>query len=241
MIDGYFWTMPKEQALAQHVASDVPIIASSNGDDLDAGMNPITRAHTVGEYREIAETMYGPMAAEFLELYPAKTDADVQPAAHRAAWEGGLLQSSRACGELKSKYTTTSTFIDLFTHRHPYAPGVTFPDQNTATVGAYHTADVPYWLDTLDKYNSLRPTRVWTAWDRRLTDRMFGALVALAETGSPSNGELKWPAYNAASPQYVVLGEAMTVEKLPVKRMDWQAAHPVSPASRTPARSGPRD
>ncbi|MFC3068853.1 carboxylesterase/lipase family protein [Phenylobacterium soli] len=241
VIDGYFWTMPKEEALASHAASDVPIIASSNGDDLDSAQSPLTKTHTVAEYRAAAEAMYGPAAAEFLKLYPVKTDADVQPMAHRAAVEGGLLASSRRCGDLMAKYNTQATYIDLFTHRHPYAPGVTFADQNTATVGAYHTADVPYWFDTLDNYNLIRPTRVYTAYDRQLTDRMFGALVALAETGSPSTAALKWPAYAPRDPQYVVFGDSITVEKLPVKRMDWQAAHPVSPAARPALRSGPRD
>ena len=241
VIDGYFWVTGKEQALAQHIASDVPIIASSNGDDLDAGMNPITRTHTVAEYQAMAEKMYGPAAPEFLKLYPVRTDADVQPMAHRAAWEGGLLQSSRTCGDLKAKYTSTATFIDLFTHKHPYAPGVRFADQNPETVGAYHTADVPYWFDTLDKYNMFRPTRVWTAYDRQLSDRMFGALVALAETGSPSTAGFNWPAYSAKNPAYVVFGDTAKVETLPTARMDWLAAHPISAAARAPQRSGPRD
>ena len=241
VIDGYFWTGTKEAALASHQGSDVPIIASSNGDDLDSGQSPLTRARTVADYQQIAHAMYGRAAEEFLKLYPVKTDADVLPTARRAAAEGGLLRSSRTCGELTAKYNKSPTYIDWFVRRHPYAPGVTFPDQDTATVGAYHTADVPYWFDTLDRYNWQRQTRAWTAWDRQLTDRMFGALVALAETGSPSNGDLKWPAYNAANPQYVVLGDSISVDKLPVKRMDWQAANPISPASRTPPRNGPRD
>lgn len=241
VVDGYFWTAPKEQALATHQASDVPIIASSNGDDLDAGQNPLTRARTVAEYQQTARAMYGAAADAFLKLYPVKADADVGPMAHRAAREGGLLRSSRTCGELQAKYNASATYIDLFTHKHPYAPGVRFADQDPATVGAYHTADVPYWFDTLDSYNMLRPTRVWTAWDRQLTDRMFGALVALANTGSPSTPELKWPAYNAANPQYVVFGDAISIEKLPVKRMDWLAAHPISPTARPPQRNGPRD
>ena len=109
-----------------------------------------------------------------------------------------------------------------------------------ATVGAYHTADVPYWLDTLDTYNWQRPTRVWTAYDRELTDRMAGALIALAETGSPVTPQLNWPAWTAASPQYMVFGDSAAVQTMDLKRMDWLAAHPpakVAPASSQPPRA----
>jgi para-nitrobenzyl esterase len=50
VIDGYFWTGTKEEAFASHQASDVPVIASSNGDDLDSARYPLTRARTVVDY-----------------------------------------------------------------------------------------------------------------------------------------------------------------------------------------------
>jgi Carboxylesterase type B len=241
VIDGYFWTGSREQALASGQASDVPIIASSNGDDLDAGRSPLTKTHTVAEYQAVAQRMYGPATAQFLKLFPVKTDADVQPMAHAAAMENGMLQSSRTCGELQAKYGRQPTYIDAFMHRHPYAPGLKLPDQDVATVGAYHTADVPYWFDTLDKYNIFRTTRVPTAWDRQLSDKMLGALIALAETGSPSTKAMPWPAWSAANPQYLVLGDTVSTQKLNVKRMDWLAAHPVADAARPAPSRGPRD
>ena len=66
---------------------------------------------------------------------------------------------------------------------HPYVPGVRIADQNTATVGAYHTADIPYFLGTQDAYNMFRPTRNWTPWDREMSARMMGSLIAMAATG----------------------------------------------------------
>lgn len=241
VIDGYFFTGTKEDTLAKHEGSDVPIIASSNGDDLDSNMSPLTRAHTVAEYKAVAERMYGPAAAEFLKLYPVRTDADVQPMAHKAAWEGGFLESSRKCGEAQARYNTSATFIDLFTHKHPYVPGVKFADQNPATVGAYHTADIPYWFDTLDTYNMLRPTRAWQPYDRHLTDVMTSALIALAKTGNPSSAELKWPAWSEKKPDYVVFGNDVAVKTMALKRMDWQAMHRPAVQPRLPQSSTPRD
>ena len=241
VIDGYFWTGTKEQAFASHQASDVPVIAGSNGDDLDSARYPRTRANTVADYQAMARQIYGAAADQFLQLYPAQTDADVQPMAHRAAMENGMMMNSRSCAEVQARYGTAPVYIDTFVRKHPYAPGVRIADQNIATVGAYHTADVPYWFDTLDAYNALRPTRVWTKYDRELTVRMAAALIAFAETGSPATPQLGWPAWSAQSPQYMVFGDTASMQTMDLKRMDWLAAHPPAPANAPPARTGARD
>jgi para-nitrobenzyl esterase len=226
MIDGYFWTGTKEDAFAKGLASDVPIIASSNGDDLDSGQSPLTKVKTVAEYEATARQMYGADADAFLRLYPAKNDADVPAMAHRAAMENGMMKASRTCAAVKAKYNKSPTFIDTFTHKHPYAPGVVLADQNIATVGAYHTADVPYWFDTLDSYNSLRTTRAPMAWDRQLTNIMAGALIAIAEKGTPSTDLFAWPAFSESRPSYALFGNSAKIEQMNLKRMDWLAAHP---------------
>ena len=240
IVDGYFWTGTKEQTLASGQASDVPIIASSNGDDLDSAQSPLTKTHTVAEYQAAAQQMYGPAAADFLKLFPVKTDADVQPMAHAAAMENGMLKSSRTCGQMQAKYGKSATYIDTFVHKHPYVPGLKLADQDVATVGAYHTADVPYWFDTLGNYNLFRTTRVPGPWDKQLTDQMAGALIAMAETGSPSTKAMPWPAWTAKDEQYLVLGDTAQPQKINVKRMDWLAAHPPAQAAGPQAR-GPRD
>jgi len=241
VIDGYFFVANKADTLAQKLGSDVPIIASSNGDDLDAGRSPLTRTRTVADYEAAARKMYGADADAFLKLYPVKTDAHVRAAAHAAAAEAGFLQAHRACGLQQAKFNSSATYVDLFTRRHPYAPGVTFPDQDTATVGAYHTADVPYWFNTMDKYNGIRVTRNWTAYDRDLSETMMSALIGLAQTGSPRSAKLDWPAWSEANPRYVEFGDAVSVRAMPLTRMDWQVAHPptIQPAAAGPVR--PRD
>jgi para-nitrobenzyl esterase len=241
VIDGYFFVAGKADTLTRKLGSDVPIIASSNGDDIDGGRSPLTRTSTVADYEAAARKMYGADADAFLKLYPVKTDAEVKAVAHLAAAEAGMLQGSRACGQLQAKFNSSATYVDFFTRRHPYAPGVTFPDQDTATVGAYHTADVPYWFDTMDKYNWMRVTRNWTTYDRDLSERMMSALISLADTGSPRSAKLDWPAWTDAKPQYLEFGDAVSVKTMPVKRIDWQVAHPptIQPAAPGPVR--PRD
>ena len=52
---------------------------------------------------------------------------------------------------------------------------------------------------------------------------------------------MPWPAYTAAAPQYLELGDAVTTRRLNLQRMDWLAAHPVAAEARPPAPTGPRD
>lgn len=239
LIDGYFTVSEKEAALAGHQVNDVPIMVSSNGDDIDANQSPLTRAKTVKEFQDIARQMYGANADEFLRRFPVKNDSDVYEAAHAAARENGMLKSSRTCAQLQSKHNKSAAYVSIFSHKHPYVPGVQIADQNPETIGAYHTADVPYWFGTFEAFNIFRPTRNWTAYDKQLSDTMLHSLIALADTGTPDVEQLKWPAWSARNEQYVRLGDAITTAKLQSARMDWLAAHPPAPTEPPPPR--PRD
>jgi para-nitrobenzyl esterase len=143
---------------------------------------------------------------------------------------------------LQSRYASSSTYLSLFTHKHPYIPGVVIADQNTATIGAYHTADIPYWFGTLDVFNLIRPTRDWQPWDHELAEEMMSALVAFAKTGNPSTAALRWPAWRADAEKRAVFGERVGIESLDTQRMDWLAAHPAArPGAPGPGSAGPRD
>jgi para-nitrobenzyl esterase len=228
IIDGYFTPMSQMDILKAHENSRVPIIASSNGDDLDSNMSPLTKAETVAQYQEIARKMYGANTAGFLKLYPVSSNSQVSAMAHRAAEDAGFQGDARRCAQLNAVYNKSPAYIDLFTLKNPYIPGVVLADQDTATIGAYHIADIAYWFGTLQAYNMIRPTRDWRPWDRQLSHDMMEALIAFAKTGDPSTPAFKWPAWSAADQQRVVFGEAIRVERLDTKSMDWLASHPAA-------------
>jgi para-nitrobenzyl esterase len=231
-LDGYFWTADPKTMLATHQFSTVPIIASSNGDDIDSNASPLTAATTVAEYKTVAQQMFGPDTAEFLRLYPVNTDADVREMARKAAREGGLLAGSRTCAALEAKSNGTPAYVDLFAHKHPYVPGVKIADQDPETVGAYHTSDVPYWFGTFDAFNLFRPTRNWTSQDDALSQTMMDALIAMAETGDPSTPRLHWPAWSSQAQPFVLFSDTAHVETLNTTGMDWLAAHPPAKVER---------
>ncbi|QYE36398.1 carboxylesterase family protein [Polymorphobacter sp. PAMC 29334] len=238
IIDGYVLTAPRAELLTAGSIARVPIIASYNGDDIDVGMSPLGRVKTLADYQKTVREMWGADADAVLERWPA-TDSNVVAVAKRAATMNGLESSSRRCARGVAPLGVSAS-IDEFTRKHPYVPGVRIADQDIATIGAYHTADIPYWFGTLDAYNSLRATRDWTAWDRSLSTRMMGAMIAFAATGSPSTPAMQWPAWKAGAETKLVLGDTVTVEPLDTTRLDWLAAHPAK-AIANPAAQRVRD
>jgi len=63
----------------------------------DNGTNvPIRAAKTVEEYKAAATAMYGAKAAEFLEMFPAKGDAEVRSQAELVGRMSGFGVQARA-------------------------------------------------------------------------------------------------------------------------------------------------
>jgi para-nitrobenzyl esterase len=228
IVDGFVLPRGKAEAIAAGAVAPVPILAAWTSDDIDIPTNPISRARSVGEFREAAKRLYGEAADEFLSLYPVARDADVPAIARRAARTAGFEAGARFCA--RAQAARAPAWLAEFDRKHPYVPGVRIADQDVATIGAYHTADVPYWLGTLDAYNWQRPTRAWTEWDRQLSRAMLRSLIALAATGRAAAPGLDWTAWSPANERKLVLGDSAHVEPLDAARLDWHARHPVPTA-----------
>jgi para-nitrobenzyl esterase len=108
-------------------------------------------------------------------------------------------------------------------------------------VGAYHTGDVPYWLETLDSLNLFRTTRNWTPYDRELARRMSDAVVAFASTGDPSRPDLAWPRYEPRTERIAEFGDSVKIVAWPNReRLEFFASAPAAPSRPPPPASGPR-
>jgi para-nitrobenzyl esterase len=238
VIDGYFMPDSKAAILESGRANDVPIIASYTHDEATIAMK---EAKTVAEYAAAADRTFGTASAAFLKLYPVSHDDEVRRVSQEAANDAAGLFNSRTCASLQARYLKSHAFISVYSRKHPYVPGVRIADQDTATIGAYHTSEVPYYFGTQDAYNMFRPTRNWTSWDRELSRKMTAALIAFANTGNPSTPDVPWPAWSAEHEQYINFGNQISLEKIDTSRMEFMAAN--RPAQTPPgARSrGPRD
>jgi para-nitrobenzyl esterase len=116
----------------------------------------------------------------------------------------------------------------MYSRVHPYIPGAPIADQDIATIGAYHTSDVPYWFGTQDALNLIRPTRNWTQADRELSNRMLETLIAFANTGNPATSAVPWPKWKPEREQLVEFGDRVAVQSMSTPRLDFLAAHPLT-------------
>ncbi len=235
VIDGYFMPKTQTEILKDHQFNDVPIIASFNHDE---AASPLSRAKTVAEYREIAAKMYGKDVDAFLKLYPVGNASDIRAVAGAVARESGLEKNARQCAMLQTQYDKSKAYIDTYSRKHPYAPGVKIADQDPATIGAYHTADIPYWFGTQDAFNELRVTRNWTPWDRELSRRMSAMLIAFANTGDPSTARDRWPAWSPSREVKLEFNDDIRVVPLNVKGIEWLAAHRAQHVEMVPPGAG---
>jgi para-nitrobenzyl esterase len=238
VVDGYFLPAFPADIFRAGRQSDIPILVGCTANDMGTRV-PIRNAATAAGYREAAAKMYGSKAAEFLELYPASSDAEAKAQAEVVAIESGLSAHPRKWAKAQAQTGKSPAYLYLFSRVHPYTPGVVFADHDPATAGAYHMGDVPYWLMTLDSFNLFRSTRSWTPYDRDLSNKMSDVLVNFARTGNPSTPAVKMVEYNPNDEQLVDFGDSIRIIKLHTKGMDFLEATPVLEQPRpAPGRRG---
>jgi para-nitrobenzyl esterase len=230
VVDGYVLPAAPGEIFAAGKQNDVPTLIGFTHDE---SFSELSRATTLTAWQESAKNLYGDKAATLLELYPAKDDAEARRAATSAGRDSSVALQMRTWARAQSATGKSPVYAYMFSRVHPYASGVAFSDHDPKTVGAYHTADVPYWLGTLDSLNLFRTTRNWTDYDRKLADEMMSAIVAFATTGNPNaQGKHDWPRYRADREQVRELGDTTRVIAWPdTKALDFFAANAPQPTA----------
>lgn len=204
--DGQVVTGSAEEVFAAHAQSDVPVLIGYTRDESFRPLGPVT---TPQELKAAVTARFGTAADAILAAYagsdPARAAADIA----RDATVGRQMADWAAA---QRRFGTQPVYAYLFARRQPYAPGVVFSDHDPATVGAYHTGDVPYWLRTRPALNMFRQTRAWQPVDQALEGTMAGALLAFARSGVPQSAPIgPWPALDPRRPRLVLLGEQPAV------------------------------
>jgi len=224
-IDGYVVPGNPEQIYAAGSETDVPLLLASVGNDIQS-KNAVTDARTLADYKKAAETVFGPEAAGFLKLFPAKDDAEASAQAQGIARISGFGIMGRDWARAASAHAKSPIWLVQYNHPHPYPSGVVITDMDVKTAGAYHNSDLPFWYGTLDSLNLFRHTRDWTPYDYKLSNQMEDVLVSFARTGDPSTAEVKTPRYDPRHEQRLVFGDKDNrVETLNEKQIDFIEAH----------------
>ena len=201
------------------------MLLSSVGTDGNSH-NAVTDAATLADYRKGAQQLYGADADTFLNLFPAKNDAEAVHQAREVARITGYGIIERDWARADSATAKSPLWLVQFNHPHPYPPGVVITDMDVKTAGVYHNSDLPFWFGTLDSLNLFRHTRAWTPYDYKLSSQMQDVIVAFARSGSPVTAEAKIPRYDPRHEQRLVFGDSgLTVETLNEKQVDFIETH----------------
>jgi para-nitrobenzyl esterase len=224
VIDGANITGTPEQVFAAHAQNDVPVMLGITRDERFINLGP---AHSVADYSAVVRAAFPGHADAVLAAYPARTDADVQRALVDLMRDASVGKQMFDWANATARYGTSPAYAYFFTRRQPYAPGITFSDHDPASVGAYHSGEVPYFLRNLDSLNLFRTTRNWSDADRELSATMSGMILSFVRGGAPA---ADWRRFDPAHPRMMMLGED-------IRTIDWPRAGTM--ALLTPRRAPP--
>lgn len=204
--DGQVITGSAEEVFAAHAQNDVPVLIGYTRDESFRPLGPVT---TPQELKAAVTARFGTAADAILAAYAG---SDPTRAATDIARDATVGRQMADWAAAQRRFGAQPVYAYLFARRQPYVPGVVFSDHDPATVGAYHTGDVPYWLRTRPALNMFRQTRAWQPVDQALEDTMAGALLAFARSGEPQSAPIgPWPALDPRRPRLVLLGEQPAV------------------------------
>ena len=172
-----------------------PVISSG------AGFFSSTKAISKEKYEAVIKEKFGDLAAECLAAYPAASEDALS--VYNLINKDGSMALQYYLAKARALKSGKKTYIYNFSH---YMPG-----PQAAEMGAFHTADVPYWLN---HFSVLRDD-YWAKIDYKLGDQMSSYLVNFAKTGNPNgSGLTRWNAYDGYSVTYLELADQISLKVL---------------------------
>jgi para-nitrobenzyl esterase len=205
VVDGYALPAPVSEIFAQGKQNDVPTLTGANADEGGAMPQPTITAQ---EFERQARQRYGELADEFLKLYPASSDDAAKVAQNQSARD--VARTTLYVWTInRSKTAKTKAYTYVWNH--------VLPGPDAVRYGAFHTSEVPYVLNTLEKSD-----RPFTDVDRKTADTISSYWVNFATTGDPNGKGLPaWPAADGKTWMTMELSErshAIPVADSPAKQ-----------------------
>ena len=192
IVDG--WVVPENAVTATEEkdtrGSDVPVITGFQANDAALG-GP--RGTTAAQFESRAKQVYGPMADEFLKLYPAGSDAEAKEsgiASGRDRLKAGMyLWASKRAETHKSP-----VYIYYFDRAIPWPAHPEY--------GAFHSGELPYTFGNLAKFD-----RPWEPVDRTIEKMMMSYWKDFSASGNPNDQSVPhWAAVDPGKPRVMRLG-----------------------------------
>lgn len=198
VIDGHVLTASPKDVFVQGTQNDVPTLTGSNKHENGATPRPDI---TAAAFQAQARQRFGDLAGEFLALYPAATDAQARVSQNESAWDQARV-STRLWALERGRTGRTKVFTYFWDHP--------LPGPDVEQYGAFHTSEVPYFMDALAM--SKRP---FTDADHRIADRLSSYVANFIRSGDPNGPGLPaWPTVSKDAAMTMQVGD--TFAPIPV-------------------------
>jgi para-nitrobenzyl esterase len=207
IVDGY--VVPGDP-YTLHAAGRAHQVDLLTGYTSEEGVNWAPEPVSAAGFKAKLEKEYGPVAAEFLKLYPAGSDAEATRSNQRLAGESAFKWQVATWARQHQASGKGRVWFYRFSHTPGIGPFRFFGPGHGAELG--HVFDFPK--------RGLRWGTQWPSNARKdvgLIDTMQGYWINFARTGDPNGPDLpEWPAF-ARGNRAIDLGD-------PVRAIDWPDA-----------------
>jgi carboxylesterase type B len=211
VVDG--WVIPAgyDETYTKGLQNDVDYLTGNNLDESGAIPQSMVAALRTGrrtvrpgsppvnvtleQHVAAARRKFGPLADEFLRLYPARTDDEAARASSRAARDNSRI-STRLWGADWTRHATGRLHTYFWTHRAP-APG-------SGLRRASHGSEIDYVFG-----NPAGGTASWTEEDHEIARTLSSYWANFVATGDPNGAGLPhWPDFSADAGSVMEIGAA---------------------------------
>ncbi|MEK9750116.1 MAG: carboxylesterase family protein [Flavobacteriaceae bacterium] len=205
-IDGY--VLPKNPAQIFKAAENNPVsilTGWNENEGLTYGRTP-----TIEAFKETLQEGYGELADGLVEMYQPISEDDLKVAHADFARDQLFASQNYTFAQIVTSQGQPA-FVYRFIRDVP-------AEGDYVGFKAFHTAEVPYALATLDKVD-----RPWEESDYSLSDVMTSFWTNFAKTGDPNGPELpQWDAFSSSNSKVMYFDEVSTSKPLhDAKRLDF--------------------
>jgi len=197
IVDGWLLPDDPDKLFAAGKQCKVPLMLGTNADEGTVFLKQLPIKRVMG-YEMTVRNLFRDNAPEMLRLFPAAGDDDVPGALNRLTTATSFVWPARSMARAMEK-AGGKAYLYHFTRVSPVV--------RERGVGAAHASEIPY------VFNHAATLPGAEEKDRDLAKVMSACWTRFAKTSDPNGPGLpKWPAYAAASDEYIEFGNAVEVK-----------------------------